>query len=428
MLLSARALAQTGPPGLEFSFSNPGARSMGLGGAFSALADDATAAFANPAGLVQLSRPEVSLEGRRWSYATPFTLGGRLSGQPTGIMLDNTSGLRSGVSSDVLSGLSFLSFVYPADDWSFAAYRHQLASFSVSSETQGFFGTQPSGESFRFRDIRASTRLDVVTIGVSAAYRLSDALSLGIGLSYFDGEFDLQAEASLPIDETLPDGLFGPNAYSPSASLETQRITTIDVSDWGLTGGFLWQVDRSWSVGGFYRQGPRIMLEAAVRAGPAAAPIPEGTLIESESGTSPIELPDTFGLGLAYRSRDGTITASFDWDRVQYSSIIESLSETFADTEGTILNDGDEFRFGFEYAFVRLKPVIAVRAGAWLDPNHRVLVRADDALSRAIFRGGDDEGHLALGVGIAFPHFQIDVGIDLSKLVDTASVSGILSF
>ncbi|MCP4203105.1 MAG: hypothetical protein GY769_14380, partial [bacterium] len=33
---------------VEFSFSNPGARSMGFGGAFVALADDATAAFANP--------------------------------------------------------------------------------------------------------------------------------------------------------------------------------------------------------------------------------------------------------------------------------------------------------------------------------------------------------------------------------------------
>ena len=45
----------------QFSFPNPGARSMGLGGAFVALADDATAALANPAGLVQLAAPEVSI-------------------------------------------------------------------------------------------------------------------------------------------------------------------------------------------------------------------------------------------------------------------------------------------------------------------------------------------------------------------------------
>ena len=66
-LLATSAGAQTGPLTFEFSFSNPGARSLGLGGAFAALADDATAAFANPAGLVQLVRPEVSIEGRSWS-------------------------------------------------------------------------------------------------------------------------------------------------------------------------------------------------------------------------------------------------------------------------------------------------------------------------------------------------------------------------
>ena len=62
ILLSASSVrAQAGvPTTFQVSFSNPGARSLGFGGAFVALDDDATAAFANPAGLVQLSRPEVS--------------------------------------------------------------------------------------------------------------------------------------------------------------------------------------------------------------------------------------------------------------------------------------------------------------------------------------------------------------------------------
>ena len=76
-LASTTVLAQ-GPNSLEFSFSNPGARAIALGGAFVGLADDATAAFANPAGLVQLAAPEVSVEGRGWSYETPFTVGGNL--------------------------------------------------------------------------------------------------------------------------------------------------------------------------------------------------------------------------------------------------------------------------------------------------------------------------------------------------------------
>lgn len=41
--------------------SGSGARALGLGGAFTALADDATAASWNPAGLLQLERPEASI-------------------------------------------------------------------------------------------------------------------------------------------------------------------------------------------------------------------------------------------------------------------------------------------------------------------------------------------------------------------------------
>ena len=60
LLLSASAFAQQTVVPLQFSFSDPGARSMGFGGAFVGLADDATAAIANPAGLAQLIKPEVS--------------------------------------------------------------------------------------------------------------------------------------------------------------------------------------------------------------------------------------------------------------------------------------------------------------------------------------------------------------------------------
>ncbi|MGB5658326.1 MAG: UPF0164 family protein [Thermoanaerobaculia bacterium] len=64
----------------HFSLANPGARSPGLGGAFTALADDATAALANPAGLDQLAEPEVSVEGRQRS-ATARRSRGRIVAQ-----------------------------------------------------------------------------------------------------------------------------------------------------------------------------------------------------------------------------------------------------------------------------------------------------------------------------------------------------------
>src|SRR5215475_9229006 len=69
--MSVPAAAQSDNPalaGIQFDFSLPGARSLALGGAFVGVADDATAAWSNPAGLLVLTRPEVSIEGRHWGF------------------------------------------------------------------------------------------------------------------------------------------------------------------------------------------------------------------------------------------------------------------------------------------------------------------------------------------------------------------------
>src|ERR1051325_10830650 len=62
--------------GLQFNFGNPGARSLGMGGAFLGLADDASAAEANPAGLTILRKPEVSVEGRNFEEQQLFSTSG----------------------------------------------------------------------------------------------------------------------------------------------------------------------------------------------------------------------------------------------------------------------------------------------------------------------------------------------------------------
>lgn len=62
--------------------SGSGARALGLAGAFTAVADDATAASWNPGGLIQLERPEVSFvwraqreRDRHWSENPDYTVG-----------------------------------------------------------------------------------------------------------------------------------------------------------------------------------------------------------------------------------------------------------------------------------------------------------------------------------------------------------------
>src|SRR5258706_11143834 len=80
--------------GIQFNFLNPGASHLGMGGAFIGGADDATAAYANPAGVINILRPEASLEGRLWTYGPSNPESRRGSGAPTRIDIDTISHIR----------------------------------------------------------------------------------------------------------------------------------------------------------------------------------------------------------------------------------------------------------------------------------------------------------------------------------------------
>ncbi|MCP3961637.1 MAG: hypothetical protein GY719_27670 [bacterium] len=406
---------------IEFNFSNPGARSMGLGGAFAAIADDATAAFANPAGLVQLIEPEVSAEFRSWRYSTPFVESGRVFGEPTGIGLDTVSGLRVARSTEEVAGLSFLSFVYPKDRWALAFYRHQMANFEFASETQGIFRGVPEGgpqARERYAELRSVTNLEIVSHGVSAGLRLGERFSIGLGIARFE------VELSAPSESYRPPNQIDPNPFLPEA-LQVVNVLTIDSGDWGINAGFLWQLADRWQLGGFYRQGAEkgeITIES--RTGPGNPPA--DTLRFAIA--SPSAMPDVYGLGLAWCSPGGALTVGFEWDRVEYSTIVDSIDGTVF-TLLPLIDDGDEIHLGAEVALLRSKPLVALRAGVWLDPDHRLRARDDaDPFIRAVRQPGEDELHFAAGVGIVFQTMQVDLAVDLSDLRDTGSLSAIYRF
>jgi long-subunit fatty acid transport protein len=423
MLVTGMVAAQEAPPALEFSFSNPGARSMALGGAFVALADDATAAFANPAGLIQLLRPEISLELRLRRYETSFTAGGRASGVPTGYGIDTVSGLRTGVSKESSSSVSFLSFVYPSRKWSLAVYGHQLADFAVRTELNGLFGDAVEGGTRREIDQITTTDLEIINNGIAGAVELSESLSLGFGVSYFVGSIDVSGLAYLM--DRYPETFWQANSFlADRLFLNSQFVS--ESSDWGISAGFLWRFAEGWRFGGVYRQGPDFDYTIANRAGPAHWE-PEGSDLGSLSGQK-ISIPDVWGLGVAYRSSSGAVTVGFEWDRVEYSVIMESLDSELIDTRFIALEDGNELRLGLEYVFLETTPLIAARVGLWRDPDHRFEYIGNDPFDRALYPPGENAVHLSVGAGIAFKRFQIDIGADFSDHADVFALSAIYSF
>jgi hypothetical protein len=420
---------------LQWNLSTPGARSLALGGAFLALADDATASYANPAGLAQLPRPEVSVEGRSWDFTSRFADHGHQPGTGvTGIGVDVVDGLAFGERHDRTNGVSFVSYVHGGGPLAWSVYRHQLADFDASLVSHGPFAG-PRESPARAVPARSHLELGIESYGAAVAYRPHPALSGGVDVSWqrFDlasrtERFDRRDRTGDPLVDGLTGGFFGPADFLPDNVLNVQ---TLDGEDDDVTGslGLLWRPAAAWSLGAVYRRGGDFGFEARFVQGPRGdAP---GTVETSVGGKGVFHAPDIFGAGVAWRPLDELVIA-LDWDRVRYSSLADDLVNVLLAARGEerafSIDDADELHLGAEYQAVRWKTPVAFRVGAWRDPDHRLRYSGRNGVLRARFAPGDDQIHVSGGLGVVLGRAQVDVAFDSSPLVDTLSLSTVARF
>ncbi len=419
--------------GTQFNFSTPGARSLALGGAFLGLADDATAAYTNPAGLAQLVAAEFSAEGRAFTFTSRFGEAGHTPlHELTGRGIDTVDGIRDGEIEDSTAGLSFLSWVYPGKRFSLALYRHELANFEASLLTQGLF-VGPRSATARLSPARSRLDLEVVNWGVSGAWRLSDAFSLGLGVSYYDftlgsltERFFVAPSTGDPTDATLTGGRFGPADFLPENLFNTQ-VQTGDDDDVAVNAGFLWKMGRRFSLGGVFREGPGFAFDATFVYGPAGTT--PGEVDPEVGGAGTFRVPDVFGLGLAYRVGEAAVF-TLDVARVEYSDMTDDLVNLLrvgrGEPELYVAEDVEEVHLGFEYQVLEWRRPVSFRAGVWHDPDHRIRYVGDRAIPRARFRPGDDDLHVAFGAGVVVKRAQIDFAVDVSDRSRTFSLSSVM--
>ena len=418
--VAAQTNIETNAPGIQLNFSVPGARSLALGGSFLGRADDATAAYANPAGLANLPQQEASLEMRGWDYTHLFTDSGR-NGVPSGIGADTIEGLVDGEASDQVTGVSFASYVYPKRRWAAAVYFHSLADFKANFATRGaFVGEVDDG--LRLFPVTSTSRLEITNIGVSASYRLTEDLSLGVGVSRYDLSIDSRLERV-----RFPGNSFGELGVDATELINSQTQRGED-SDVGLTLGLLWRLNSDWQVGGVFRQGPSFAFEARhqVENRPRPPVINEAAF----------HVPDIWGVGIMWQTTERLI-AGLDVYRIGYSSFAEDFVDVFVTGEGAAgdfsANDGTELHLGLEYLFPDgIRPWF-LRAGTWWDPEHgaRYSGAGEDALGmlyEVVFRPRGGLWHLAAGGGVVGHFFQVDAGVDYSKRTLTVSVSTVVRF
>jgi hypothetical protein len=117
------------------------------------------------------------------------------------------------------------------------------------------------------------------------------------------------------------------------------------------------------------------------------------------------------------------MTVSFQWRHVEYSKIAESL-----ELDDQTIDDVDTLHLGAEYVFIDSTPIVALRLGGWLEPDHQVYATIDDPFLQALLPKGDDEVHFSAGLGLAMQRFQVDLAVDFTDNVDTVSLSTVFNF
>ena len=408
---------------IQFDFLNPGARSLALGSAFIGLADDASAAFTNPSGLLHLVDPEISFEGRFRQVDTRFLERGRISGTVLNIGEDTINGPIYAEDRDSTFSPSFISFTYPRRRWAIGVYRHELTRVENDFLYRGVFQrvTFLGVTDDRARDLplEGTRKIRIDNYGGSVAVRVSEAVTVGAGIGIYHFELDASF-ARLGLN-----GLFGEPVPTTTGSTATQ-------SGDSTAPGF--------NVGVQARVLPRLLVGAVYKKGPDF----EFTQVDSIpfqptlTRTGDFQIPDTFGLGAAWRVTD-TVTVAADYVRVSHSSLKRDFINLQAISTGREdqleISDANEFHVGAEWVVTRWALTPGLRAGLWFDPDHTVRYvpsganDATDARFQFILPGGEDLWHYTFGVGLPVSRrFEISAAADLTKRTAYASTSIVVRF
>jgi long-subunit fatty acid transport protein len=410
-----------------------GARALGMS-AFTAIADDATAASWNPAGLIQLERPEVSGAMSYLSRSEDFSsTNPRLSLDP-GDMTSTDINYLSGVLPFRLFKTNFVASVNYQQVHSFDRTLH-FTDFVRSREVT----TENLAPGLAIRtDVRSETTSDIhftqdgsiYAITPALAVQITPRLSFGAAVNLYRNRLtegntfteNTHVRWSQGTDIRLR--LLGlPSAVQPepmrifSEGEQSEFKEFSDVEGANLTLGGLWNVTGKLTLGLTADLPYTLDMKEKVtlRAEPTRTVDQDGRVTFSRSpyeGIPPVEsnveydFPLTLGLGAAYRFSDAfSIAADLSWS--DWSNFVfrkEDGTEVNPLNHDTMADDGKldpvkdtwAARLGAEYLLILKKTVIPVRAGIFLEQQPGV-------------NHADDIYGASLGTGISIGNVIFDV-------------------
>lgn len=436
--------------GLQFNFGNPGARSLGMGGAFLGLADDASAAEANPAGLTILRKPEITIEGRNYQEQQVFTTSGTFPDL-----------VRTGFSHySQRVDATFASIVYPTKHFTFGVYYHEplrnegtgqvvpvtnTFTGQVKTDVPNFFlpvdgngnatgGPITSAQCDTLRQSNPFACLEYTVLPFLSSVKIRER-TFGLAMAYKIGNFSIGATArEQRFSETAftfrvtPTGDFSSISVQATSDITSNNSVAKDESALTFAGGFKWAPNDKFSVGGVYKQGAKF-------AAPTFASNEATNFQFVKAADTTFHMPDIYGAGVSFRPIP-VLTINADAVRVKYSNLVDDFVSINASVRAIDkaykASDALEMHLGGEYFFSTKIP-FALRAGYWRDPEHSItyqgpLKNADEVAAAVLFPQTKAQNHVSVGAGLAWPRFQIDAAYDTSPLYKVGSISMVTRF
>ncbi len=392
MVLTCAVLAAAASSyGAGFALFEHGNKAMAMGGAFTAVADDPSAVFWNPAGLVRQEDRGVQLQGgftlihpvQDFAGASPYPGDGYTASQV----------------SQVFPPIHLYAVVPLADGVVGAV--GLISPFGLGSWWDDTYAG-------RFVSKRADMRTWELNPVISA--RLGERLSVAFGVRYMAVQVDLTRD--IPVIDP----------YRQAAVAAGQvHLATDGLSNgaWGWNAGIMVDAGGGFSLGACYRSGIDVRIDDAEASFTQystghpdfdtllASLLPFGDNIPGESR---IDYPDLLSLGVAWRGETWTVSAQ--WGRMGWSSFQElplnfptrpELSSAVPEQ----YHDSDQVRLGVEY---RISSTWAVRGGLVRDETPQ------PARSMSPLLGDGTRTGASAGVGWSGEHVFVDAALFYLKL------------
>ncbi len=410
-----------------------GARALGMS-AFTAIADDATAASWNPAGLIQLERPEISGVMSYLSRSEDFSSGDPRLGISPADMTSTDINYLSGVLPFRVFKTNFVASINYQQVYSF----DRKLNFTYGSRTRevttehlpGGLSLKTSVSSETNSQVDFAQDGSIYAITPALAVQVTPRLSFGGAVNFYRNQLtegntftektDVRWQQRTDVGIKLL-GMQMPFQPEPitifSEGEQSELKEFSDVEGANLTLGGLWNVTGKLTLG-LTADLPytlNMKEKVSLKAKPTRTVDQDGKVTFSRSPYESIpsvesnveyDFPLTLGIGAAYRFSDAfSVAADLSWtDWSQFIFRKEDGTEVNPINHDTATNDGkldpvkDTYavRLGAEYLFILKKTVIPVRAGVFLEQQPGV----EDA---------DDIYGASVGTGVSIGNVILDV-------------------